>query len=341
MTSLSPCSSVAGSTALGNHARRLQTFAFQESTKANMRSQLNSYLLFCEFFNFAPFPVSKSTFLYYVVFLSQSLSSYRSLINYINILKHINRSLGADISFMHDYDSVLTLRGLRRVMGDSVHSTHPITVDMLFSMFKRFNWTLPLHACMHAAFLVAFFSFLRISNLLPYSLADLQSERAYFLTRNDDSFTSSGAILRVYRTKTIQFSQRVLEIPLPFIPNSILCPVSALLSYFRAVPAPAKSPLFVINQHGIFKPILAAHFNRFLKSCIISLGLPPSNFSCRSFRQGGATFAFNCGAPTEFIKAQGDWRSDAYLIYLKLSTEKKLDILQSISSRLSHLSLPS
>ena len=142
---------------------------------------------------------------------------------------------------MHDYDS-------RRVKRDSVRSTHPITVDMLSSMFKRFNWTLPLHVCMHAALLVAFFSSLIISNLLPYSLADLQSERAYFLTSNDVRFTSSGAILRVYRTKTIHFSQRVLEIPLPFISNSILCPVSALLSYFRAVQAPANSPLFVINQ---------------------------------------------------------------------------------------------
>ena len=39
--------------------------------------------------------------------------------------------------------------------------------------------------------------------------------------------------------------------------------------------------------------------------------LLPDNFSSRSFRQGGATFAFNCGVPTKFIKAQGDWRSDA------------------------------
>ena len=53
--------------------------------------------------------------------------------------------------------------------------------------------------------------------------------------------------------------------------------------------------------------------------------------------QGGATFAFNCGAPTEFIKAQGDWRGDAYLVYLKLSTKKKLDILQAISARLFNL----
>ena len=138
---------------------------------------------------------------------------------------------------------------------------------------------------------------------------------------------------------TIQFKQRVLEIPLPFIPNSILCPVRALKNHFCTVPERASSPLFIVNHGRSFKPILAAHFNRFFKSCITTVGLKPDNFSSPSFHRGGATFAFNCGAPTEFIKAHGDWHSDAYLVYLKLSTKKKLDILQAISARLSHLAI--
>ena len=149
---------------------------------------------------------------------------------------------------------------------------------------------------MHAAFLVAFFSFLRISNLVPYTLASCQSNNAYFLKRADVSFTVSGVVLRVYRTKTIQFKQHALAIPLPFIPNSVLCPVTALQTYFHAVPSQASSPLFVVNHCDSLKPLLAAQFNRFLKSCVAAVGLNPSNFSSRSFRQGGATFAFNCGA---------------------------------------------
>ena len=192
---------------------------------------------------------------------------------------------------------------------------------------------------MHAAFLVAFFSFLRISNLVPYKFSDLVSDKPYFLKRSDVSFIASGAVLRVHRTKTIQFHQRVLEIPLPVIPNSILCPVSALKSYLSLVPAPHDAPLYVVQEGSGIKPILASHFNRFLKSCVRAAGFNPNHFSSRSFRQGGATFAFSCGAPTEFIKAQGDWQSDAYLIYLKLSTQKKLDILHAISTRLSHISL--
>ena len=76
-----------------------------------------------------------------------------------------------------------------------------------------------------SAFLIALLSFLRISNLLPYSLADLHSNKAYFLNRQDGFFTTSGAVLRIYRTKNNQSHQRELEIPLQFMPNSALCPV--------------------------------------------------------------------------------------------------------------------
>ena len=104
-------------------------------------------MLFCEHFNFSPFPVSKQSFLAYLAFLSQSLSCYRSVVNYINILKHINRSLGEDLSFMHDDDAFLTLRALRRVMGDSVRITDPVTVDILLNIFHIFDWSNPLFVC--------------------------------------------------------------------------------------------------------------------------------------------------------------------------------------------------
>ena len=158
----------------------------------------------------------------------------------------------------------------------------------LLNVFHHFDWSSQFNICMHAAFLVflAFFSFLRISNWVPCTLASCQSNNAYFLKRADVSFTVSGSVLRVYRTKTIQFKQHALAIPLPFIPNSVLCPVA---QYFR----------LIFTQYllaRLVRPLLAAQFNRFLKSCVAAVGLNPSNFSSRSFRQGGATFAFNCGA---------------------------------------------
>lgn len=220
-------------------------------------------------------------------------------------------------------------------MSDSVRITHPVTIDLLLNCFQFFYWANSLYICMHAAFLVPFFSFLRIFNLVPHKSSDLGSNKAYFLMRLDISFSAAGMVLQVYRTKTIQSHQRILEILLPLIPNSILCPVFALKNYFSLVP----TPLFMASEGSGIKPVLASHFNHFFQACVRAAGFNPHQFPSRSFRQGGATFAFNCGAPSEFIKVQGDWQSDVYLIYLKLSTQKKLDILCSISTHLSHISL--
>jgi hypothetical protein len=44
-----------------------------------------------------------------------------------------------------------------------------------------------------------------------------------------------GIWINLRRTKTIQFGQRTLRVPLPAIPASILCPVTALNRLFSAV----------------------------------------------------------------------------------------------------------
>ena len=69
----------------------------------------------------------------------------------------------------------------------------------------------------------------------------------------------------------------------------------------------------MVSEGSVIKPVLASHFNCFFKACVRAVGFNPKQFSSHSFRQGDTTFAFNCGAPSEFIKAQGDWQSDACL----------------------------
>jgi len=49
------------------------------------------------------------------------------------------------------------------------------------------------------------------------------------------------------------------------------------------------------------------------------VSLDSTSYSPHSFRRGGATFAFEAKVPSELIKAQGDWCSDCYLIYLEMT----------------------
>ena len=137
---------------------------------------------------------------------------------------------------------------------------------------------------MRAFFLVAFFSFLRISNLVPYKLSDIGDPQA--------SFIPQGALLRITRTKKLQFRERVLEIPLPLIPGLSLCPVTALRQFLAHVPLSPSSPLFVCQSRGSFRPILAHQYNAFIKKSLSAIGFNPAQYSSHSFRRGGTTFAF-------------------------------------------------
>ena len=281
----------------------LQTRAFCDSTKRSMRAYLHSYLLFCQYFQFTPFPVCKTMSLLYLVFLSRSLSSYRSVVNYLGIITHINRSFGTSLAFLQDYDVYLAERAVRRIMGNYVARKEPITVEILLKLFSQFDFNNHLHVCMRTLFLVAFFSFLCISSLVPHKLSNAL-QRDFHLT---------GALLRITHTKTIQFRERHLEIPLPCILGSPLCPVTALKQYLASVQLPPRSPLFVCKTQDAYRPILAHQYNAFITASLSAIGFNLAHYSSHSFRRGGASFAFSRDAPTAFIKARGDWKSDAYL----------------------------
>ena len=69
-------------------------------------------------------------------------------------------------------------QAVHRILGDRVVPNPPITVEILLQLFRLFDLGDHLHVCMCALFLVAFFSFLRISNLVPYKLSDIGDAQA-------------------------------------------------------------------------------------------------------------------------------------------------------------------
>ena len=64
----------------------------------------------------------------YLAFLTNSLSSYPSVVNYLGILILVNRSIGSDLTFLQDYDVYLSKRVVRWLIGDNVTRKEPITI---------------------------------------------------------------------------------------------------------------------------------------------------------------------------------------------------------------------
>jgi len=80
-------------------------------------------------------------------------------------------------------------------------------------------------------------------------------------------------------------------------------------------------------------------FAAFLATSLRAIGADSTRFPLHSFRRRGATFTFECGILAELIKLQGDWKSDAYFVYLETSDPQKRAAVVAMAENLQSLRL--
>lgn len=288
-----------------------QTFA--SSTKRTYKSQLDSYLVFCEAFGYCAIPASTGTLCRYAAMLARSLR-FTSIKQYLNVVRILHRDWDLPNPLADNFQLSCTLRGIRRALGDSVSRKLPINPQHLLAILSYSDMSNRLHVNIWAAALVMFFAMLRRGNLLPVSASKFNPMLQ--ITRKDIVFTSHGLIVTVRGSKTIQFQQRQLQIPIPRIPGSVLCPAQAVYRAFKFnVPVTDTGPAFV----SVNKPATALTSKEFITHVHKALrvgGLDPSVISGHSFRRGGASWAYQCGISVDTIRIIGDWKSNAYTKYI-------------------------
>ena len=135
------------------------------------------------------------------------------------------------VKFQEHFSVILLLRGLRPILGDSREQKLPITRDILHRLYSQFR--LPRDSGFWAAMLIGFFTFFRESNLVRKSLSTFDSSRN--LSRQDIVIRPWGMVIVVHWSKTIQFCQRHLLIPVMGLPTGHpLCPVQAYEDHLQA-----------------------------------------------------------------------------------------------------------
>jgi integrase len=295
---------------------RLATFS--TSTKSTYSTHYRVYLDFCSKCGYLPVPITSDKLCRYAAFLART-RKFSTVKQYINIVRILHLENGLSNPLENNYFLRSVLLGIKRTKGDAVKTKLPITPEVL----HRIRLALCLQDAEDSVFwaicLVAFFGLFRKGNLLLKS--DSLFDPLRHLRRRDFCLCPSGIEINVRWTKTIQFRQRVLKIPLPNLPNHPLCPVRALLKAFSFIPNPSlDAPPFLLsfNQKN-FVSLTQSKFSRKLTQVLSKVGYDSSLFSGHSFRRGGATWALQCGFPSDVIKILGDWRSDAYLRYIDIS----------------------
>ena len=262
---------------LDQEVSTLRALTFSESTRRTYQSQQMLYLQFCASLNIDPVPIVLCNLGRYIAFLGAKLC-YSSVKQYLNIVRIMHLENGFSNPLSNNWYLSSILKGLRRHKGDGISQKLPITVSILQGILTVLNFNRPFDISFWAACLVALFSFFHKSNLLIPST--LQFDPKKHLCVSDVVFKPTGAVLSVRWSKTIQYRQKVLHIPLPRISDSPFCPTAALLLCITALPQRSTpTPLFSYPSASGIQTLTYISVMTHLRLCLRKLGLNPSLYS--------------------------------------------------------------
>ena len=164
-----------------------------------------------------------------------------------------------------------------------------------------------------ALYSFAFFSFLRMSNLLPHSAVTFDITRQ--LCRGDVLFSDSGATVLLKWSKTLQNRSEVRTIVIPYLGLSPLCPCTLIKHMLHVIPGTSNDPLFSTFYKGKLVALTDSIATKHLKLVASRLNFPHLTF--HMFQKGGTTWAFQHGVSLQDIMAHGTCSSQAIWRYIK------------------------
>ena len=275
--------------------------AFAPSTWSNINSHWRMYRQFCARFGSDTLPLCSRNVIFFLQDYSEHVSSFSTVANVFSSIKTVTKIKGFMPSQQFTFDVNLFLSGLKRCKGMSVQQMLPITPQILLRLHACIDFKSSFHVAMWAAMLFMFFTFFRKSNVLPISAAKFDTAKQ--VTRNHIRCLHGALLVTVNWSKTIQYCQRQLSIPVSAVPGSKLCPVQAFKQLLQLVQVPANFHAFCyFNLSGDCVPLTYTVFVAQLRYWLAKIGISNTKDYCtHSFRRGGTTFAFQCGVNPTLI----------------------------------------
>ena len=243
-------------------------------------------------------PLSPAVLQLYVTQASGHLR-FATIKVYIAALKFINTFHGFDSSFVFTEQLHYLLRGVRRTQAITFTPTPPripISPAHILLLFRHVDaaYSTLDSRCFRAAFTLAFFGLLRVSEFTcpsPYTF-----DASYHLSPTDVSFSHNPTIMHIHikQSKTDPFrlgcTIRLAQT------NNALCPIRAMLQ-FLALRPPVPGPLFLFHD-GSF---LSYSDIRDVLSHTFPFSTP-GTMGTHSFRIGGASMLCSLGVPEATVQ---------------------------------------
>ena len=306
-----------------------QSFRFAKGSTKNMVSNIRTYIYFTTFFGLEFLPASPMDLCRFMELMALT-SSFGHLKNILSSVKYLHEAYGLKFP-SNDFNLDTTMQGLKRRLARTPFFVMPITPRILMKMFTFLDMSKPSDLALWCSYLSAFYGLFRKANVVPES-GPIDPART--LTRGHIKLDRVHKVVYISITfsKTIQFGQRDLVIPIPSNSNPALDLYRHLVNLFDTVDAPPSAPAYSFSKSSYMN---YKSFTDRLKVLLSSSGLSPNLYSGHSFRRGGASYLHQVGGSVLQIQAAGDWSSQCFTRYLYLSTEERLRAQHLISSALS------
>ena len=286
--------------------------AYAENTLKSRSSQWNKYIGFCDLYDLVPLPASEDQVCNYITYLTDSLK-FSSIQNYISGLNYFHKLYSCTPVDMSSFLVSQTLRGAKRLLGNSTNSAPLLTPEQLKLIYNKLDMSLSSDLCFWCAILTCFRALLRISHVTESSMS---------LYRKDFAFHEWGVMIHVDKTKTIQFRERVLDIPVCSKKGSIFDLSFYLTLLFQLTPGCMQDFAFLYVQGRQVLPLMYKYFSIRLTAICYELKLPKA--TSHSLRRSGASYLFRLRHNLISIKQRGDWKSLCVLLYL---SESQVDLI--------------
>ena len=316
---------------LATRARQRLQMAFRPATARTYHRMFSDFLGFLVATGLCHHQVNHSLLLMFMQFLSENGLTAANIANYMAGIRAQFIIYNLDTNpFRHEQIQLFS-KALKLDRPLQPKSTNIISTDLLQQILMNTQvFQFPIQFT--ALYSLAFFSFLRISNILPHSIKAFDATRQ--LARGDIILTDQGANVIVKWSKTIQNRTDIHTIPIPILGDSILCPYKAIKSLLDHTPGSSNQPLFLIPRSHGSVPLTDSVARRHLHSISTALNIsPPLKF--HDFRRSGATWAFHNGVPLQDIMFHGTWKSDSVWKYIK-STPQLSSPVSSTFQRFLH-----
>ena len=161
----------------------------------------------------------------FMEYLAQSGMSPDNITNHITGIRSMSIVYGIDTTPFRDQKTPLFIKSLK--INRPLAPVVKILIDQtLLLQIVTVSAHLQFPLVYTPLYVLAFFSFLRISNILPHAAKNFDKTRR--LCVGDVVFAFQRAIIVVKWSKTLQDRVKITTVDIPYLGASALCPIAAL-----------------------------------------------------------------------------------------------------------------